>query len=96
MSLWQRRLFVAEKEIQKTNWPLLLHVAPPTPPPPPTYRAAPADPPPSPPHPPQPQPQPILSPFSFFPQTNRWLCSPEYANLLCTSNSLGEDHLLKA
>lgn len=27
MSLWQRRLFVAEKEIQKTNWPLLLHVA---------------------------------------------------------------------
>lgn len=27
MSLWQRRLFVAAKEIQKTNWPLLLHVA---------------------------------------------------------------------
>lgn len=34
--------------------------------------------------------------FFFLPQTNRWLCSLEYANLPCTSNSLGEDHLLKA
>lgn len=93
MSLWQRRLFVAENEIRKKQQQqtallcFMLHSSS-TPPPPPSVSADPL-----------PSPlklHPILFPFSFFPQTNRWLCSPEYANLLCTSNSLGEDHLLKA
>lgn len=41
----------------------------------------------------------FFSPFTvfiFLPQSNWWQSSLEYANLLCTSNSLGEDHLLKA
>lgn len=34
--------------------------------------------------------------FIFLPQSNWWQSSLEYANLLCASNSLGENHLLKA